>query len=346
LLVFVPGIGFEHGGAKRWLVVAGFSFQPSEILKYASVLLLSAFYSFYHENFESWKYRILPAIITGIFVLLVLKEPDLGTSTIILSGIFGVFFIVNAKWKDLIVILLFAIPLFTGFYMYYPHAKERVNTFLFPEKNTSDQNYQANQTKISLGSGGIWGDGYGKSIQKFHNLPEPIGDSIYAVIYEGYGPFGTAFLVEAATDNTNRTVSNIKHIFSKHEGNLGAQGSVAWQFSTKGQILVERADNLEELELTAIDAGADDVRESTEGLEVYTTPEKLNQVKEALKKAGAKIAQAEIIKESSQGVDLTEDQKPKVDALFEALENDEDVTAVHTSASLTLSFVSRFALAG
>jgi cell division protein FtsW len=195
LLVFVPGIGFEHGGAKRWLVVAGFSFQPSEILKYASVLLLSAFYSFYHENFESWKYRILPAIITGIFVLLVLKEPDLGTSTIILSGIFGVFFIVNAKWKDLIVILLFAIPLFTGFYMYYPHAKERVNTFLFPEKNTSDQNYQANQTKISLGSGGIWGDGYGKSIQKFHNLPEPIGDSIYAVIGEEFGFVGAMIVL-------------------------------------------------------------------------------------------------------------------------------------------------------
>jgi YebC/PmpR family DNA-binding regulatory protein len=154
------------------------------------------------------------------------------------------------------------------------------------------------------------------------------------VVYEGYGPFGTAFLVETATDNTNRTSNNIKHIFSKHGGNMGAQGSVAWQFSTKGQILVERDNNLANLELVAIDAGADDVRESAEGLEVYTSAHTLQKIKDALVKAGAKIAQADIIKESSQGTDLTEEQKPKVDALFAALEQDDDVLAVHTSANL------------
>lgn len=155
------------------------------------------------------------------------------------------------------------------------------------------------------------------------------------VVYEGYGPFGTAFLVEAATDNTNRTSNEIKHIFSKHGGNMGAQGSVAWQFVTKGQILVERdRDDLSDLELAAIDAGAEDVRESAEGLEVYTLPLDLQKIKDALAKAGAKVAQADIIKESSQGTDLTEEQKPKVDALFAELENDEDVIAVHTSANL------------
>lgn len=159
--------------------------------------------------------------------------------------------------------------------------------------------------------------------------------SIKEVTYEGYGPFGTAFLVEAATDNSNRTTNNVKHIFSKYGGNLGAQGSVAWQFATKGQILVERdRDDLSEIELAAIDAGADDVRESSEGLEVYTVQTDLQKIKEALEKVGAKIAQADIIKESSQGTDLTEDQKPKVDALFAELENDEDVIAVHTSANL------------
>lgn len=159
--------------------------------------------------------------------------------------------------------------------------------------------------------------------------------SIKEVAYEGYGPFGTAFLVETATDNTNRTSNNIKHIFSKHNGNMGAQGSVAWQFSTKGQILVERdGKNLSSLELAAIDAGADDVRESEEGLEVYTPPNDLQKIKEVLFKSGAKIVRADIIKESSQGVDLTEEQKPKVDALFAELENDEDVIAVHTSANL------------
>lgn len=154
-------------------------------------------------------------------------------------------------------------------------------------------------------------------------------------VYEGYGPFGTAFLVEVAADNTNRAVQNIKHIFSKHGGSLGAMGSVAWQFSTKGQILVERnKEDLSDIQLAAIDAGAADVRESDEGLEVYTLPEDLDKVKRALVEAGAIVAQAAIIKESSQGVDLTEEQKPKVDSLFAELEDNEDVIAVHTSANL------------
>ena len=158
--------------------------------------------------------------------------------------------------------------------------------------------------------------------------------SIQEVVYEGYGPFGTAFLVEAATDNTNRTFNNIRKIFTDNGGSIGAQGSVAWQFSSKGQILVERDGNIGNIELAAIDAGADDVRESAEGLEVYTKPLDLQKIKSALEAAGAKIAQAEVIKESSQGTDLAEDQKPKVDALFAALENDEDVIGVHTSANL------------
>jgi YebC/PmpR family DNA-binding regulatory protein len=159
--------------------------------------------------------------------------------------------------------------------------------------------------------------------------------NITEAMYEGYGPFATAFLIETATDNTNRTYNNIRHIFTKHGGSIGAQGSVAWQFSAKGQILVERdRDDLSEIMMAAIDAGADDVRESAEGLEVYTTPQDLQKIKEAMESAGAKIAQADIIKESSQGTDLTEDQKPKVDALFAELESDEDVVAVHTSANL------------
>lgn len=161
-------------------------------------------------------------------------------------------------------------------------------------------------------------------------------EAIQDVVYEGYGPFGTAFLVEAITDNPNRTFNNIRHIFTKHNGNIGAQGSVAWHFETRGQILVERdnKNDLSDLELVAIDAGAEDVRESDEGLEVYTLPLDLEKIKEALNKAGAKIAKSDVIKESNQGVDLTEEQKPKVDALFAALEEDDDVVAVHTSANL------------
>lgn len=195
ILVFVPGIGFEHGGAKRWIEVWGFTFQPSEILKYSSVLLLSSFYSYFHEKFSDWRYRVLPALVLASLVLVVLKEPDLGTSTIILSGIFGVFFLINAKWKDVLILVFFSLPIFVGFYLYYPHAKERVNTWIAPERNSSDQNYQVKQTKISLGAGGLWGEGYGKSTQKFHHLPEPIGDSIFAVMGEEFGFAGLVVIV-------------------------------------------------------------------------------------------------------------------------------------------------------
>jgi YebC/PmpR family DNA-binding regulatory protein len=157
---------------------------------------------------------------------------------------------------------------------------------------------------------------------------------IHSLTYEGYGPAGTAFLVEAASDNPNRSYQNIRNIFNKNGGSIGTQGSVAWQFQSKGQILVERSDGLDALELAAIDAGADDVRESEEGLEVYTKPEALEKVKDALAAAGASIAQAELIMESSQGTDLTDGQKPSVQDLFDALSDDEDVVGVHTSANL------------
>ncbi len=158
--------------------------------------------------------------------------------------------------------------------------------------------------------------------------------NITEVIYEGYGPYGTAFLIETATDNTNRSLNEIKNIFKKNDGSLGAKGSVAWQFQTKGQILVRRDENLENIELAAIDAGAKDVREFEEGLEIYTKQEDLNTIKEKLEKIGAKIAGAEIIKESSQGIDLNEEQKPKVKKLMSALQEHEDVISVHTNANI------------
>ncbi|MDB4939735.1 MAG: DNA-binding regulatory protein YebC/PmpR family [Candidatus Doudnabacteria bacterium] len=159
-------------------------------------------------------------------------------------------------------------------------------------------------------------------------------NAITSLLYEGYGPSGTAFLIEAASDNPNRTFQNVRNIFTKNGGNIGQQGSVGWMFQTKGQLLIERAGDLDAIELAAIDAGASDVRESNEGLEIYTKPEDLEKMKEALEKVNARIAQAEVIKESSQGTDLTAEQIPAVQKLYDALSDDEDVIAVHTSANL------------
>ncbi|MCL5435779.1 MAG: YebC/PmpR family DNA-binding transcriptional regulator [Patescibacteria group bacterium] len=159
--------------------------------------------------------------------------------------------------------------------------------------------------------------------------------AIAEVVYEGYGPGGCAFLVEAATDNPNRTTSAIKHIFSKNDGSLGGIGSVAWQFETRGQILVERAEkDLSELELTAIDLGAEDVKESPEGLEIFTLPLDLQKIKEGLTASGAKVVSSDIIKASRQKAILDETQKAAASRLYDALSEDEDVIAVHTNADL------------
>lgn len=155
--------------------------------------------------------------------------------------------------------------------------------------------------------------------------------AIEEITYEGYGPYGVAMLIETATDNSNRTVQLIKHALTKNGGSLGAMGSVAWQFVSRGQIFVARATEIEEVELAAIDAGATDVLESDEGLIIYTKPEALETVKQAITTSGAAIEQVEIIQESTQAITLTADQRKTIDTLIELLEDNEDVIAVHAA---------------
>lgn len=156
---------------------------------------------------------------------------------------------------------------------------------------------------------------------------------IEEVTYEGYGPYGTAFIIETATDNRNRTVSNIKHILSKHDGTLGAQGSVSWQFTTRGQIMIIRDNrDLPELGLAAIDRGAEDIAESEEGLIIYTKPQDLDKIKNWLIESGVEVAEAEIVKESEQQIELSNGQWTVIEKLIQELEDNEDVTAVYTSA--------------
>lgn len=195
-----------------------------------------------------------------------------------------------------------------------------------------ESNYKLKSAIEAARAEGLPNDNIERAIK---NASDTGASSVSEVVYEGYGPYGTAFLVEAVTDSANRTSNNIKHLFTKHGGNLGAPGSVAWQFQTRGQILVEKnKSDLSELELLAIDAGAEDVRQSPEGLEIYTKPFDLQKVKEKLLNAGASIAHAGIIKESKQGVALTPEQRGEVRQLYETLSQDDDVIAVHTNAEL------------
>src|SRR6266478_2130130 len=121
------------------------------------------------------------------------------------------------------------------------------------------------------------------------------GGQIDEIIFEGYGPGGAAVLVKVATDNRNRTVSEIRHMFSKNGGNLGEQGSVAWMFERKGQILIEKDKAGEDQLMTiALDAGADDLRDDGDSWEVISRPEAHDAVLHAIQSAGISTASAEI----------------------------------------------------
>jgi YebC/PmpR family DNA-binding regulatory protein len=159
------------------------------------------------------------------------------------------------------------------------------------------------------------------------------GMALSQATYEGYGPAGSAFIIEVATDSKNRASSEIRHILEKRGGSLGQPNSVAWNFESKGEILA-RGTNLEELELMAIEAGAEDVRTSKEGLEVYTLPVDLAKIKKILEEAGAIIESAEVALNAKNTVGLTDADKKTAQALYEELSDHDDVINVYTSAEL------------
>ena len=156
-------------------------------------------------------------------------------------------------------------------------------------------------------------------------------EAIEEATYEGYGPAGSALIVEAVTDNTNRTLQSIRNIFTKHNGRLGEQGSVAWMFESKGQILLVSQPGTGDLSLELIDQGVEDVKESEDGLEIYTLPLDLEKIKKFLEDKKLKIASSELIMRPQQSITLSDQDRMKVEALINALEEDDDVVNVHTN---------------
>jgi len=154
------------------------------------------------------------------------------------------------------------------------------------------------------------------------------------VIYEGYGPGGVAVLAVALTDNRNRTASEVRHAFSRHNGTLGETGCVAWQFETVGQIVISAEGvDPDEVALLAIDAGATDVETENGEIIITTDPSELGDVTERLKEAGLTIQAAEIQRVPQASVDVEGSQAQATLKLLEALEDLDDVQAVYTNAN-------------
>ena len=158
-------------------------------------------------------------------------------------------------------------------------------------------------------------------------------EAIESVTYEGYGPAGSAIIVEAVTDNKNRTTQNIRNIFNKAGSKMGEQGSVAWMFEAKGQLLLEKQPGTEDLSLELIDLGVEDVKESKEGLEIYTLPLDLEKIKKYLEDKNLKILNAEVIMKPQQALEVSEEDKQKIQDFLETLNDDDDVIAVHSNAN-------------
>src|SRR5579859_4159384 len=158
---------------------------------------------------------------------------------------------------------------------------------------------------------------------------ELAGDRLEELRYEGYGPAGVAVMVDAFSDNRNRTSASLRHIFSKHGGNLGESNSVGWMFERKGvlEVGVEKGDP-EEVGLTAIEAGAEDVQVDGTTIEITTAPSELEAVRQALEPLGVRIESAEVTMQPTQTVPVGEDKAAAVLRLLEALEDDDDVQQV------------------
>ncbi|MBX3299575.1 MAG: YebC/PmpR family DNA-binding transcriptional regulator [Acidobacteria bacterium] len=158
------------------------------------------------------------------------------------------------------------------------------------------------------------------------------GASYDEVTYEGYGPNGVAVMVDAMTDNRNRTVAEIRHIFSKNGGNMGESGSVAWMFDKKGYLVVDRsARSEEELFEIAIEAGADDLQDEGDVFEIYTAPESFEAVHEALKAAGIEPQAAEVTMIPQNYIKLEGPDAKTMLKLYDALEDNDDVQKVYAN---------------
>ena len=153
-----------------------------------------------------------------------------------------------------------------------------------------------------------------------------------SVTYEGYGPNGTAIIVDALTDNKNRTAANVRNAFTKGGGNVGTQGCISFMFDKKGQIIIDKEEcdmDADELMMIALGAGAEDFSEEEECYEVLTQPEEFSAVREALEAAGVKMTEAEVTMIPQNYVTLTDEEAiKKMNRIIDLLDEDDDVQEV------------------
>ncbi len=193
--VLVPGIGVMRGGARRWLGLGGFLFQPSELAKIILVIYLSLYFSSKEKWKESFSGLIPPLLVASLMAVLIIFEPDLGTAVTLMGTMVVIFFAAGVKLRHLVLLVFSALPLLAYFIMSEGYRRQRLFSFLNPWLDPLDTGFQIIQSLFALGSGGLFGLGLGQSRQKFFYLPEPGTDFIFAVLGEELGLLGTVTVV-------------------------------------------------------------------------------------------------------------------------------------------------------
>lgn len=196
LLVFVPGLGFRHGGAQRWISIGPVSFQPVEFLKLGFILYFAGWLSWAKSRVSDIRYGVLPLVVLlGIIAAVLFRQPDTKSFMLMFAAAVSMLFVSGIPWKYIVGTFVVTAALLGGLVLIKPYLLERVQTFLDPNNDPKGSSYQLQQSLIAIGSGGTLGRGYGQSIQKFSYLPEPQGDSIFAVVGEEFGFVGSVALI-------------------------------------------------------------------------------------------------------------------------------------------------------
>ncbi|MFN2527340.1 MAG: putative lipid II flippase FtsW [Candidatus Baltobacteraceae bacterium] len=196
ILVLVPHVGMLVNGARRWLGAGSLSVQPSEFAKLALVLYLAAMLSSRGERITSLVRGLFPLCVPmAIMVMLILKEPDMGTASLLAMVAFAMFFAAGARWEHLTLILISTVPVVAISVLSSPYKRARILAFLDPWKDPQNTGFHIVQSLLALGSGGLFGVGLGASRAKFFYLPEQYTDFIFAVLGEELGLIGAVSVI-------------------------------------------------------------------------------------------------------------------------------------------------------
>jgi cell division protein FtsW len=195
-LVFIPALNFSHGGATRWISLGGFTFQPTELLKLGFVIYMATWLSGVYKKLPTFRYGTLPFLgLLAIPGALLLMQPDTDNFLILAAAASAMFVTAGGRWRDIIIMLVLGALLLTVLAFSRDYIMDRLTSFANPSVDPQGSGYQIRQSLIAIGSGGVTGRGFGQSVQKFEYLPEPIGDSIFAVYAEEFGFLGAATLI-------------------------------------------------------------------------------------------------------------------------------------------------------